>query len=139
MFFKRHCVWLNGIVNRSRRRKYPVSGTIPFNHSLDYMKRIYLIGFIALISVSNAFAGDAKDWARWAGCSVDEECVAIHDACGGWTAVNVQFKNQGEKYQNEMAPSVECLSNTKIEPEPKVLCIDHMCTVKPVGLRDMVK
>ena len=91
------------------------------------------------MAVSNALADDlqegGKNWdKKWAVCSADEECVAIHDACGGWAAVNIQFKKEGEEYQNQMAPSVDCLSSTKIEPEPKVLCIDQMCTVKPTHM-----
>ena len=89
-------------------------------------------------TVSNALAYDLqegiKDWPKWAACSADEQCVAIHDACGGWAAVNVGFKKEGEEYQSEMAPSVDCVSDTNIEPEPKVLCINQICTVKPGGL-----
>jgi hypothetical protein len=102
------------------------------------MKIILLIWCFVLTAISNAFAYDIqtgwKDWSKWTACSSDEECVAIHDACGAWTAVNAQFKKEGEKLQNEMAGSVDCLSGSGIEPEPKVLCIDQVCSAKPGGL-----
>ena len=107
------------------------------------MKKVYLIGLVVLINISNAFALDVPDngkiWAKWVSCSADVECVAIHDACGGWTAANVQFKNEAERYQNKIETTVDCLSNTNLEPEPKVLCIDQICTVKPGGLGNAMK
>jgi hypothetical protein len=98
------------------------------------MKRIYLIGFIVLCAASNAFAYDlqegGKDWGSWVVCSSDEECVVIHDACGGWTAVNMGFKAQGEEYQSELGAVSSC-AYVKMEPEPKALCVDQMCTLQP--------
>ena len=133
------------------------------------MKRVCTIGIIlwtaGCVSSSNGYAYDYKegrfsgkdlgngtvlgiksinskeggrDWKTWTACSANEECVAIHDACGGWTAVNGQFQQEAQKYENELATVVEC-NAPKLEPEPKVLCLNQICTVKPAGFDFGVK
>jgi len=97
------------------------------------MIKIYTIGFMLLFIAMQAHAdaqeGD-KNWDKWAACSEDIECVAIHNACGGWTAVNMKYKNEGEQYQNKLATMVDC-ADFKMEPEPKILCLKEACSVKP--------
>ena len=92
------------------------------------------IVFFLIIFGFRAYAFDAQQaqnhWKNWTACILDEECVPIHDACGGWTAVNRNFQQQGEDYQGELAVDDKCV-NVKLEAEPKVLCIEHVCTVKP--------
>ena len=101
------------------------------------MKFIYYMGLIAFCAVPNAFAYDyqegAKNWESWVACSADEECVPIHDECGGWTAVNMGFKKEGEEYQFELGAAAKC-GNVKMEPEPKALCIDQKCSLKPTHM-----
>jgi len=106
------------------------------------MKTVYIIVFFVLIAVSNTYAYDyqegGKNWDKWVACTADVECVPIHDECGGWTAVNKQFKTEGEEYQNELAAAVKC-AYVKMEPAPKTLCLEQMCSVKPSNLENGVK
>ena len=101
------------------------------------MEKILITAFIVLVVASNAFAAENqpgdKDWNSWTACSANEECVAIHDACGGWTAVNGQFKDQGIDYQRNSSGAADC-GFVRLDPEPKVLCIKHACTVKPTRM-----
>jgi hypothetical protein len=97
------------------------------------MNKLYIIAIMAFITFAMAHADEqegTKNWNTWAACSEDIECVAIHDPCGGWTAVNLKYKNEGEQYQNELASKVEC-TDFKMAPEPKVLCLKQVCSVKP--------
>src|SRR5438105_13941468 len=100
---------------------------------------LVLLVFLGWAGMTDARAYDfdqgQKSWPKWQACSADAECIAIHDACSGWTAVNGQYAKEAQEYQDELATAVKCL-DTKLSPEPKVLCIDQICAVKPAGLPD---
>jgi hypothetical protein len=89
------------------------------------------------IFISKVYADDSQEgaanWDKWIDCASNDDCVPIHDACGGWTSVNLQYKKEGEEYQKKLATQIQC-ADVKLEPEPKVMCLDQVCTVKPAGL-----
>ena len=101
------------------------------------MKKIYLTVLIVFTVLSNAYAYNfqegEKNWDKWVACTSDEECIPIHDECGGWTAVNKKFESQGEEYQGELAATAKC-SDVKIQPAPKILCLEQACSIKPSHL-----
>ena len=101
------------------------------------MKNIVLCSLITSLFACNAFANDFKrqdqTWNAYIACSADEDCVAIHDECGAWVAVNGQFKDKAQEYQRDLGGAGDC-EFVPLAPEPKTLCIKHRCTLKPTGV-----
>lgn len=57
-------------------------------------------------------------------CLKKEDCVVLHDKCGGWTAFNKKYSDKFlKKYSNPIFKS--------LMPEPGVTCHQNVCRLRP--------